>query len=54
MGGYHWLLSRGRVLEPDPDTGAARVLAGTHVDRAGGVEEEGGVSLEHDGCPSLM
>ena len=32
MGGYHWLLSRGRVLEHDPDTGAARVLAGTHVD----------------------
>lgn len=32
QGHYHWLLSRGRVLEQDPDTGVARVLAGTHVD----------------------
>jgi signal transduction histidine kinase len=32
LGEYHWLLSRGRVLEHDPDTGAPRVLAGTHVD----------------------
>ncbi|PKM02890.1 MAG: histidine kinase, partial [Gammaproteobacteria bacterium HGW-Gammaproteobacteria-7] len=32
LGEYHWLLSRGRVLEQDPQTGVARVLAGTHVD----------------------
>jgi len=32
QGHYHWLLSRGRVLEQDPDTGVVRVLAGTHVD----------------------
>ena len=32
QGRYHWLLSRGRVLEHDPDTGVAKVLAGTHVD----------------------
>ncbi len=31
-GHYHWLLSRGRVLEHDPDTGVAKILAGTHVD----------------------
>lgn len=31
-GEYRWLLSRGRVLEHDPETGAALVLAGTHVD----------------------
>ncbi|MCQ4297228.1 ATP-binding protein [Pseudomonas stutzeri] len=32
QGQYCWLLSRGRVLEHDPDTGVAKVLAGTHVD----------------------
>jgi len=32
QGHYHWLLSRGRVLEHDPDTGVAKILAGTHVD----------------------
>lgn len=32
MGQYHWLLTRGRVLERDPQTGLAWVLAGTHVD----------------------
>ncbi|MCQ4298280.1 sensor histidine kinase [Pseudomonas songnenensis] len=32
LGEYHWLLSRGRVLEQDPQTGMVRVLAGTHVD----------------------
>jgi len=32
LGEYHWLLSRGRVLEHDPDTGVAKILAGTHVD----------------------
>jgi len=32
QGRYHWLLSRGRVLEHDPDTGVAKILAGTHVD----------------------
>ncbi len=32
QGHYHWLLSRGRVLEHDPDTGMAKMLAGTHVD----------------------
>lgn len=32
QGHYHWLLSRGRVLEHDPDTGMAKILAGTHVD----------------------
>ncbi|WP_404395657.1 PAS domain-containing protein [Stutzerimonas chloritidismutans] len=32
QGHYHWLLSRGRVLEHDPDTGVAKMLAGTHVD----------------------
>lgn len=31
-GEYHWLLSRGRVLERDARTGKARILAGTHVD----------------------
>ncbi|HCA23222.1 MAG TPA: histidine kinase [Pseudomonas sp.] len=31
-GVYHWLLSRGRVLECDPDTGEVTLLAGTHVD----------------------
>ncbi len=31
-GRYHWLLTRGRVLECDPQTGLAWVLAGTHVD----------------------
>ncbi|MCQ2044291.1 sensor histidine kinase [Stutzerimonas kunmingensis] len=32
QGHYHWLLSRARVLEHDPDTGVAKILAGTHVD----------------------
>jgi PAS domain S-box-containing protein len=32
LGEYHWLLSRGRVLERDPQTGEATLLAGTHVD----------------------
>jgi PAS domain S-box-containing protein len=32
LGEYHWLLSRGRVLERDPQTGEAALLAGTHVD----------------------
>ncbi len=32
QGHYHWLLSRGRVLAHDPDTGVAKILAGTHVD----------------------
>ncbi|WP_312395449.1 sensor histidine kinase [Stutzerimonas kunmingensis] len=32
QGHYRWLLSRGRVLEHDPDTGVAKILAGTHVD----------------------
>jgi len=32
QGHYHWLLSRGRVLEHDPDTCVAKILAGTHVD----------------------
>lgn len=32
LGQYHWLLSRGRVLERDPQTGAAMLVAGTHVD----------------------
>jgi len=32
QGHYHWLLSRGRVLEHDRDTGVAKILAGTHVD----------------------
>lgn len=32
QGVYHWLLSRGRVLEHDPDTGKVALLAGTHVD----------------------
>lgn len=32
LGDYHWLLSRGRVLERDPKTGEAILLAGTHVD----------------------
>ena len=31
-GHYHWLLSRGRVLERDPQSRRALVLAGTHVD----------------------
>lgn len=31
-GHYHWLLSRGRVMERDPVSGAAVLLAGTHVD----------------------
>lgn len=31
-GRYHWLLSRGRVLERDPHSGAATLMAGTHVD----------------------
>jgi len=31
-GRYHWLLSRGRVLERDPDSGVATLMAGTHVD----------------------
>lgn len=32
LGDYHWLLSRGRVLERDPQTGQASLIAGTHVD----------------------
>ncbi|TYP63965.1 hybrid sensor histidine kinase/response regulator [Stutzerimonas stutzeri] len=32
LGEYHWLLSRGRVLERDPQTGEATLVAGTHVD----------------------
>ena len=32
LGEYHWLLSRGRVLERDPKTGEATLVAGTHVD----------------------
>jgi PAS domain S-box-containing protein len=32
LGEYHWLLSRGRVLERDPQTGQATLIAGTHVD----------------------
>lgn len=31
-GRYVWLLSRGKVLERDPDTGTVTVMAGTHVD----------------------
>ncbi|ACO76588.1 hybrid sensory histidine protein kinase [Azotobacter vinelandii CA] len=31
-GSYHWLLGRGRVVERDPATGQAVLLAGTHVD----------------------
>lgn len=31
-GHYHWLLSRGRVMERDPQSGLAVLLAGTHVD----------------------
>lgn len=31
-GEYHWLLSRGRVLERDPASGYATLAAGTHVD----------------------
>ncbi|WP_349568665.1 ATP-binding protein [Azotobacter salinestris] len=31
-GSYHWLLGRGRVVERDPVTGQAVLLAGTHVD----------------------
>ena len=31
-GEYHWLLSRGRVLERDPDTGKAILVGGTHHD----------------------
>ena len=30
-GNYHWLLSRGRVLERDPRTGRALLIAGTHL-----------------------
>lgn len=30
-GRYHWLLSRGRVLERDPRTGRALLIAGTHL-----------------------
>ncbi|WP_417779143.1 ATP-binding protein [Stutzerimonas xanthomarina] len=32
LGEYHWLLSRGRVLERDPQTGETILVAGTHVD----------------------
>ena len=32
LGDYHWLLSRGRVLERDPQTGQAVLMAGTYVD----------------------
>jgi len=31
-GRYAWLMGRGRVVEHDPQTGRALVLAGTHVD----------------------
>lgn len=31
-GNYHWLLSRGRVLERDPVTGKALLVGGTHHD----------------------
>ena len=31
-GCYHWLLSRGRVLEHDSSNGMASLIAGTHVD----------------------
>lgn len=31
-GHYHWLLSRGRVLERDPGTGKAVLVGGTHHD----------------------
>ena len=31
-GHYCWLLSRGRVIERDPTTGKAVIVAGTHVD----------------------
>lgn len=31
QGNYHWLLSRGRVLERDPLTGRAVLIAGTHL-----------------------
>ncbi|EIK52427.1 hybrid sensory histidine protein kinase [Stutzerimonas stutzeri TS44] len=34
QGQYHWLLSRGRVLEQDPASGKAILAAGTHVDIA--------------------
>lgn len=34
QGQYHWLLSRGRVLEQDPESGLASLAAGTHVDIA--------------------
>ena len=32
LGAYHWLLSRGRVLERDSLSGEATLSAGTHVD----------------------
>ncbi|WP_297800532.1 ATP-binding protein [Arenimonas sp. GDDSR-1] len=32
VGNYHWLLSRGRVLERDPQTGKALLVGGTHHD----------------------
>ena len=32
LGAYHWLLSRGRVIEHDPLTGEPTLIAGTHVD----------------------
>ncbi|MCF6780334.1 sensor histidine kinase [Stutzerimonas stutzeri] len=32
LGDYHWLLSRGRVLERDPESGYTLLLAGTYVD----------------------
>lgn len=31
-GQYHWILSRGRVLERNPATGKTLLLAGTHMD----------------------
>ncbi len=34
QGQYHWLLSRGRVLEQHPESGLASLAAGTHVDIA--------------------
>ena len=42
------------ALAGDGVVDQAEGLAGAHVDRAGGVEEEGGVGLEHGGCPSWM
>lgn len=40
-GNYHWLLSRGRVLERDPLTGRALLIAGTHLNIDGLKRTEG-------------